>query len=567
MLSAAAAITSVEYVSKRRPRVKQAEALARMRGKTSFALLMDLRTGKTKPIYDEWGAMALENESLDLLVIAPTGAYLPWKSEAEKDLPDTLLGVTKIYIWSSSTSKTKVDKKRRDAFMEYRGPRILLMNMEAISSVEAARDLCVAFGKQRTGLNTAVIDESVTIKNGDSICSKFCVNVLAPLFKYRRTLTGLVSPRSPLDVYYQFKFLDPKILGFDSFTAFRARYAKINRICMLPTHVIQEKFKTCLGSQAKFDHLNDTGLGHLVKYLMPNLNLDGMSRSDMLEIINQAPDSFTRQAMLDAIPQLGGYIPTVPVIESYENIQEINDKIAPYSFRVRLEDTYDMPSSDYSFRDVEMTREQRRIYKDLRDFATAELASEVHVTASQVITQMLRLHQVLLGHTMDENGKIHLIPENRTKSLIQFLDDYDRKAVIWCSYDIDVMKVSAAIKKTFGDGSVARFWGGNLKTREEEEALFKTKKECRFIVATPDAGRFGRTWDVADLCFYYSSRNNLDHRIQSEGRVKADGKTIPIAYVDAICRDTVEDRIIAALRKKLDMALVINGENWRSWLI
>ena len=87
------------------------------------------------------------------------------------------------------------------------------------------------------------------------------------------------------------------------------------------------------------------------------------------------------------------------------------------------------------------------------------------------------------------------------------------------------------------------------------------------MIATPDAGGKGRTWDVADLCIYYSSRNNLDLRAQSEERVKAQGKTRPIAYVDLRAPGTVDERIIGALRKKIDLATQITGDDYRDWLI
>jgi len=546
------------YESKREPRVKQREAISLIEGKKSFALIMEMRTGKTKVIVDDWGKMVEKGLVTDLLVIAPGGVYLTWADAIPLDLPDHLMKKTKIFSWVSGKASGKAATREMESFMSHQGPRVLAINVEAISAVKRARELCVEFLRQHPGRSVVAIDESVVIKNIDSECGKFCVNVLAPLSAYRRILSGLISPRSPLDLYNQFKFLDPKILGYDMFSSFRARYAKVNQVCMLPNKAIRGKFKALLGFNGDLDRK--------IKAVKPEFNLN-QSRSVKMEFLEAAVAGMPRDEVIEAIGRLGGYVQTIPIIESYRNIEELHDKIKSYSFRVRLDECYDMPSSDYSFYDVEMTKEQMKIYSNLKAFATAELSFEEHVTAHHVVTQMLRLHQVLCGHTKDERGKIHLIPEKRTRAVLEILDSFSGKAVIWCSYDVDIRKVSEAISEEFGKGSIARFWGGNLKTREEEERSFKTDPACRFMVATPDAGGRGRTWDVADLVIYYSSRNNLDHRAQSEDRVKGVGKTTPIAYVDLRVRGTVEEKIIEALREKMDLSAIVNGDDWREWLI
>lgn len=553
----------VTYQSKRKPRVRQAEALEKIAGKRAFAVLMGLRTGKTKVVVDDFGRMVADGSVADLLVVAPGGAYIPWRDAVLADLPDAIVRGAMIFTWVSRRAKTKVFQAERDKFLSHAGPRVLIVNVEAISAVQAARDLVVGFLQQRQRRNVFVVDESVTIKSPDSRCGTFCVEV-APLAWYRRIMSGLVSPRSPLDLWNQFRFLDPRILGFSNFVAFRSRYAKVKQVCMLPNRVIRAKFQRATGFGQQ---LTPAELQRKVLAVDPSANPSGMSPEKMRQFLATMVEVMPRDEAIEATLRLGHYIQTVPVIDGYENVEELRDKIAPYSYRARLEDCYDMPPSDYSFRDVEMTDEQRRLYAEIKENATAQLRSLDHVTATHVIVQMLRLHQVLCGHVRDEGGKLHEIPEKRTAAIVEFLADYDGKATIWCSYDHDVRRVSEALRREFGDDSVARFWGGNVASREEEEVKFKLDPGCRFEVATPDAGKYGRDWSVANLVIYHSSKNNLDHRQQSEDRVKADGKTTPIAYVDFRVRGTVEDKIVRCLRDKIDMAAVINGDEWREWLV
>jgi hypothetical protein len=127
--------------------------------------------------------------------------------------------------------------------------------------------------------------------------------------------------------------------------------------------------------------------------------------------------------------------------------------------------------------------------------------------------------------------------------------------------------VAAALKDKYGEGSVALFWGGNIREREGEDKRFKEDPKCRFMVATPGAGGRGRRWDVANLVVYYSSTNNLEHRDQSEERAKDMTKTDSTAYVDLIVPGSIDEKFIHALRRKIDLASVITGDAYREWLV
>jgi SNF2 family DNA or RNA helicase len=87
------------------------------------------------------------------------------------------------------------------------------------------------------------------------------------------------------------------------------------------------------------------------------------------------------------------------------------------------------------------------------------------------------------------------------------------------------------------------------------------------MVATAAAGGLGRDWSAASIVVYYSSTNNLEHRMQSESRPLAVGKTKPMLYIDLQCSGTVDEKIIGALRKKIDLAAQITGDNWREWVV
>lgn len=497
------------YVSPRKPWEHQEKALAHVTGTTAFGLLMEMRTGKTKVVLDEYGRLEQIGRCKNLIILAPGGAYKTWVQE---DTPETagalgnlshdLRSRLRIHLWESGSTKTK--QFERSQFMRYSGPKMLVVNIEALSRVEAARAMCVAICAD--GNTMVVVDESTSIKNHSAKRTKFIVETLGPMARFRRILTGLITPRDPLDIYSQFEFLDWRILGYRSFYTFRERYAHLKEI--------------------EVDAEYDEQTGEKVK--------DGRK---------------------------------VTLVVGFKNQAELQAKIDPYTYRVRLRDCGDVPDEEYLMREVEWHPEQLRLYKEMRRDAVARLEEEVKVTATIVIVQMLRLHQILMGHLVDDHGNVVSVPTRRPDALLEALEEHDGKAIIWCSYDADVRRIQKALEGAYGEGSCARFWGGNRDTREDEERWFVSQDDCRFMIATPAAAKFARTWPQADLAVYYSNRDNLEDRAQSEMRNKLVGKTGKITYLDLVVPGTVDMKILKSLREKINMSGAIMKDGWRKWLI
>jgi hypothetical protein len=465
----------------------QDRALAAMNGADAFALFMDMRTGKTKTVLDEFGQDELSGTVRNLLVIAPAGVYRTWEDDAKKHLSNDLLAAVDIAVWKSGP--TLAQRMRMRDFIVHKGPCILLVNVEALSTDTGAAKLCEKF--LASGPTTMVIDESTTIKGRKSARTKRCIR-LGKLASKRRILSGLPSPQSPLDVYSQFDFLGAPLL--ENFDDFQSRYAIMQQIPCGP----------------------------------------------------------------------GGR--WIPITVGYQRLDELQARIAPYSFRVRLDECYDLPEKMYLRREVELTPEQETAYDQMVEYAVVELENAERVTASIVLTQMLRLHQILCGVTMSDDDVEIDIPEKRTEEMLSILENTDGKAIIWAAYSANVRRIADALRKVYGQDSVARFWGGNADTREAEEKAFKTDPKCRFMVATAAAGGRGRTWDVANTVIYYSNTFSLEHRMQSEERQQAVGKRQSVGVFDLVAPGTVEQKIIDTLRDKRELSNAITGDNWRTWI-
>jgi hypothetical protein len=181
---------------------------------------------------------------------------------------------------------------------------------------------------------------------------------------------------------------------------------------------------------------------------------------------------------------------------------------------------------------------------------------------------MIRLHQLLCGHTVDdETGEIRAVPSKRLHALLELISDHAGKAIIWATYDYSIREISAALTEVYGKDAVAQFWGGNANTRHLDEERFRKDPKCRFMVSTQFSGGLGNTWIEADLVVYYANSYDLEMRFQSEDRAHRGGQTKSVTYIDLVCPNTVDNVIISALRKKIDLAATITGDNYKAWLI
>lgn len=462
-----------------------------------FAYLMEQGTGKSKVILDEWGEWAVNGGPPDLLVIAPAGSYRNWyedksdfqKSELNTHLDPDFRDRLAFAGWTGGGSKNREQLRKLLAVKDKKRPRALFMNVEAFSRVEKAVDLAREFiGQRHTFM---VVDESTTIK-GKSKRTKNIVE-LGEAASSRRILSGLWTPKSPMDAYYQAEFLSPDILQCRSWYSFRARYAVLRKM------------------------------------------------------------------------EFGGR--AVQVIVGYRNIDDLKDRMKPYSYRALKSECLDLDDKVYTSRDVELTETQKRMYREMREYATMMIGGGSFVTANQVITQIIRMQQLNCGYVVDDNRILQEVDENRTKALLEVLNDHQGKAIIWAPFDFAIRRIVDALKKEYGENSVAAFWGGNVKVRGQEEKRFLGDPECRFMVSTPASGGRGNTWTVADLTVYYANNYDLEQRAQSEDRNHRKGQTKKVTYVDLIARGTVDEKIVSALRKKINMATMITGENYREWLI
>ena len=70
----------------------------------------------------------------------------------------------------------------------------------------------------------------------------------------------------------------------------------------------------------------------------------------------------------------------------------------------------------------------------------------------------------------------------------------------------------------------------------------------------------------SDKSLYTGITNDLEKRLQSEDRAHRIGQKKSVTYVDLITKDTVDEKIVKALRKKINIASAIMGEELKEWI-
>ena len=477
----------MNYKFKTKPYAHQLDALETSWDKENFAYFMEMGTGKSKVLLDNAAILYDKGLINGLLLIAPKGVYKNWyDSEIPTHLPDHI--DKKIVLWKTSDKSKKQKQILNTLFETGTDFHILIMNVESFSAGDGA-----AFAYKFLSCHKAMIaiDESTTIKTPTSNRTKNILS-LSDHAKYRRILTGSPVTKSPLDLYSQCQFLDPWLLGHQSYYTFKARYAITKKI----------------------------------------------------EVQGRR----------------------VEIVVGYTNLGELSEKIKPFSKRILKEDCLDLPEKTYVKHYVELTKEQKKVYEQMKKEAIAFLDGKMQSSAT-VMTQLMRLHQITCGHFTADDGTIKDLPCSRMTELMNVLENIEGKTIIWSHYTHDVKRIIAEIKRVYGEDSVVDYYGAtDTDSRSKNIKKFQTDDNCRFFVGTTHTGGYGITLTAGSNMVYFSNGYDLEKRQQSEARIDRIGQTKKMTYIDIMAQDTIDERIVKALRTKVNIANKIMDEDFREWI-
>ena len=476
----------MNYKFKLKPYKHQLTALEKSWNKETYAYFMEMGTGKTKVLIDNMSMLYDKGKVDGALIIAPKGVVKTWyEQELPTHLPNHIENVT--VLWQSNITK-KQQEKLETLYEIGTALHILIMNVEALSTKKGV-DFAAKFLNSHSTL--MAIDESTTIKTPSARRTKNIIK-LGRMSKYRRIMTGSPVTKNPLDLYTQCEFLDPWILDFTSYYAFRNRYAE-----------------------------------------MKTLHLSGRS---------------------------------IQVVHKFQNLNELSETLKNFSYRVLKEDCLDLPDKVFVKRHIALTPDQRKIYEEMKKQAIAHMNGKVASTLT-VLTQLMRLQQITCGHFVADDGTTQAVSSNRLRELMDVLEETEGKAIIWAHWQRDVNSIIETVNKVYGPGSIVDYYGVTpQEERQPNIKKFQDDPRCRFMVGTPSTGGYGITLTAANTVIYYSNGYDLEKRLQSEDRAHRIGQKKTVTYVDLIAEDTVDEKIVQSLRKKINIASQVLGEELKEWI-
>jgi SNF2 family DNA or RNA helicase len=257
----------------------------------------------------------------------------------------------------------------------------------------------------------------------------------------------------------------------------------------------------------------------------------------------------------------------VQIVVGYRNLAELSDKIKLFSYRVLKDDCLDLPKKTFMKRIIELTDEQKRLYKQMKQMALAELNGKM-VTTATVLSQMMRLHQITCGHFKSDDGEVQKVKSKRLDELMDVLEEIEGKAIIWAHYRHDIETIVEEVTQRYGENSIVTYYGDT--SSEDRQRAIKLIQDpespTRFLVGTPQTGGYGITLTGASTMIYYSNGYDLEKRQQSEARIDRIGQEKPMTYIDIIAEETIDEKIVDALRRKVNIATEIMGEELKEWI-
>lgn len=447
----------------------------------AVGLFMDMGSGKTKVAVD----LITNRGHKRVLVICPKSAMVDvWA----RQVPMYSHIPIDVVVLNESTAAKKMEQAKAALVRaeEVGRPIVLVINYESVW-----REPLGSFFKQAR-LDCVVLDESHRIKSPGSRVSLYCAE-LGKRVPYRMALTGTPAHNSPLDVYAQYRFLDPGIFG-TNFSAFRNRYAVMGGYG---------------GYQVIAYRINPT-------------------------LPNGQPNPYY----------------------SLELDREFQERMYSIAFRVRTGDVLDLPPEIDEERRFDLSDSARKIYTKLyRDMVVDVKSGKVTVT--NALTRLLRLQQITSGFLPVEDDKdnttnLQQIDTGKQELLADLLKDLPvhEPLVVFFRFIHDADAIRQVV-----EAAGRRYY--ELSGRVNQLEDWKTERPddlpASVIAVQIRAGGAGVDLTRACYCVYYSLGFSLGDYDQSRHRINRPGQTRPVRFYHLIANGTVDEKVYTALKAKADV--------------
>lgn len=274
--------------------------------------------------------------------------------------------------------------------------------------------------------------------------------------------------------------------------------------------------------------------------------------------------------------ELHGYDPGYDKLKGYRNLDQLQEILKKISTRLTKAEALDLPPKVYSRRYYELTPEQTRLYQALKEDFYAETMGGTLVEAPLAIVRLLRFQQICCGYvgTDDDEEPYELLPGKNPllASVAEWAEGLGEKTIIWCRFTKDIELVADMLRAKGGEA--VKYYGGQTGDENADASEQFKRGNAQWIIANPQKGATGLTWNMAHHVGYYSNSFRLLDRLQSEDRAHRIGTAHTVDYTDFVGQmvvgekvlQTVTHHIVKNLRSKFDIATKITGDTLREWI-
>lgn len=208
------------YKFKTKPWKHQLDALDYLYHRDTAALYTDMGSGKTKIMID----LIVNRGFRNTIVVCTNKGCSVWMKQFNIHADCSDLQVINLSGLPTPRKLSLINStaNRTSSVGERASQNIWIINYEGIWR----KDLANYLMKKSFPIDCVICDESHRIKSPSSKCSMF-LKRLGGKVKCKYLVTGTPLAENPIDVYAQYRFLDPSIFG-TNFNVFKSRYQNVD---------------------------------------------------------------------------------------------------------------------------------------------------------------------------------------------------------------------------------------------------------------------------------------------------------------------------------------------------
>lgn len=258
-------------------------------------------------------------------------------------------------------------------------------------------------------------------------------------------------------------------------------------------------------------------------------------------------------------------------IVGYKDLDGLIKKEHSIAFRITKNEAIDLPEQTFETRKVHFSKKEQELYNRIKRDSYAELDSGGQITATTVLTKLLRLQQLTGGFLVkDDASKPEQVSRAKLDALSDIIEDYvigsGKKLVIFARFIAEVKAIIDLVTKLLPRGMKQVAIYGDIKKEDRGDIVkqFQEDPSTTVFIGQIDTAGTGITLTAADTCVYYSKNFNYATYSQSLSRIHRIGQRNVCTYIDLEVDKTIDELISQSLAKKEDMAKTV-VDDWRAY--